>query len=162
MQGDDSIGRGHRKRQVGKGPGYIAGEAPASSAFPEIGGVEATHGVAFVISHKQANGIGVLDFLFKQEVNVLQGGWSAVNIISQENQLIVRFEMSADNLLRGFEVTMSVANENDFAGFQLDQLGFRGKPLLRLVQQFLCCFSGHRTELSFTELRMSQHRWFSW
>ena len=71
--------------------------------------------MALVISHKQIKRIGVLGLLPEQEVNVMQGGWSSVNIVAQKDQLIARLEIPVDNLLRGFEITMSIANKNDFA-----------------------------------------------
>jgi hypothetical protein len=121
MQSNDSIWRGHGKGQAGKNITISLAKVGIQS-FPEIGRVEAKYSMAFVISHKQVERAGVLNFLLKQEVNVLQGGRSPVNVISQKNQLVLRFQVPVDNLLCGFEVAMGIANENDFAGLQLYQL----------------------------------------
>src|SRR5512136_596155 len=88
----------------------------------------------------------VLSLLPKQKIDVLQGSWSPVNIVPQKNQFAFRLEIPADDLLRGFKITVSIANENDFACLQLYQLCFRGKPVGYLVEQLLCFFSGHATK----------------
>ncbi len=123
MQSDDSIWRGHRKREFGKDLAVSLAKF-AIQRFPEIGRVEGTHGIALVISHEEVKRISVLDLLFKHEVDVLQRSWSPVNIVPQKNQLILRLEIPVDNFLRGFKVTMGIANENNPARFELYQLCF--------------------------------------
>jgi hypothetical protein len=114
MQSNDAIWRGHSQWQLRKNLTISLAKFGIQS-FPEIGRVEADYSMAFVISHKQIKRIGVLSFLPKQKVNVLQGSWPPVNIVPQKNQLILRLEIPVDNFLRGFEVTMSIADENDSA-----------------------------------------------
>src|SRR3989304_998695 len=121
MQSNDSIWRRHGQWQPGKDLTISLAKFGIQS-FPEIGRVEAAHSIAFVISHKKVKRIEVLKFLFEQKVNVFQRGWSPVNIVPQENQLILWLEILANDLLRGLKVTMGIANENDPAGFQLYQL----------------------------------------
>jgi hypothetical protein len=84
MQSNDSIWRGHGKWQLGKDLTISLAKFGIQS-FPEIGRVEAEYSMAFVISHKQVKRIGVLNFLPKQKVNVLQRSWSPVNIVPQKN-----------------------------------------------------------------------------
>src|SRR4030042_4887758 len=145
MQSNNSLWCGHRKRQSGKDVAVSLTKF-GIQCFPEIGRMEGEYGMAFVISHEQIERMRVLNFLLKQKVNVLQRSGSPVNIIPQKDQLVPWLEIPADSSLRGFEVTVSIANENDFAGLQLYQLCFRGKSLFRLVEQLLCFFSGHTTE----------------
>jgi hypothetical protein len=123
MQSNNSIWCGHSQWQSGKDVAVSLTKFGIQS-FPEIGGMESEYGMAFVISHEQIERMGALNFLFKQKVNVLQRSGSPVNIIPQKYQLVPWLEIPADNSLRGFEVTVSIANENDFAGLQLYQLCF--------------------------------------
>ena len=145
MQSDDSIWRGHRKRQPGKDLTISLAKFGIQS-FPEIGRVKGAYSIAFVISHEQIERTGVSYLLPKEKIDVLQGSWSPVDIVPEKNQFVSRLEIPADDFVRGFKITVSIANESDFAGCRLYQLCFRGEPVLCLVEQLLYFFPGHTTK----------------